>query len=126
MALSSLLVSLVLLALAPVGKTGASWDPAAHVIQAHGVAVADPRAPSADVARVKAQRQARVAASDKLRRALTALGYRADEASTTALLEHGQARNLDYGADGSVTLDLQLDVSDVPGLALPVAAKKTK
>ncbi|MEO6951972.1 MAG: hypothetical protein ABI321_09180 [Polyangia bacterium] len=126
MILSSQLVSLVLLALAPVGKTGASFDADAHRIEAHGVAVTDPRAPSADVARVKAERQARVAASDKLRRALTALGYRADEAATNALLEHGQARNIDYGADGSVTLDLQLDVKDVPGLALPAASSHKK
>ena len=124
MMLSCKLVSMVLLALAAVGKTGASWDADAHRLEAHGVAVADPRAPSADVARVKAERQARVAAGDRLRRALTALGYRGDEPTARALVERGQARNIDYGADGSVTLDLVIDVTEVPGLTLPAAPKK--
>ena len=124
MMLSFELVSLVLLALSVVGKTGASWDPDAQRLEAHGVAVADPRAPSADVARVKAERQARMAASDRLRRALTAMGYRGDDAAARVLLDRGQARNIDYGADGSVTLDLLLDVAGVPGLALPAVPKK--
>ena len=96
------------LALAPVGKTGASYDAAQHRIEARGAAVADPRAPSAEVARVKAERQARVEAAHKLGKALSALGWRGDEAATAA--------DVDYGADGSVTLTLSLSTE---GVALP-------
>jgi hypothetical protein len=108
----------VVLALAPVGKTGASFDPDAHKLEANGVAVADPRAPSADVARVKAERQARADANDKLRRALSALGNHDD-----AIVDKATTRTIDYGADGSVTLVLEVDTE---GLTLTPPAVPTK
>jgi hypothetical protein len=104
---------LVLLALAPVGKTGALFDAEVHSLEAHGVAAADPRAPSADVARVKAERQARADARDKLRRALSALGHHGDATADNALLDGATTKGLDYGADGSVTLTLALSTESL-------------
>ena len=101
------------LALAPVGKTGASYDAALHRIEARGAAAADPRAPSAEVARVRAERQARVEAANRLGKALSALGWRGDEASTRKLLEAATASDVDYGADGSVTMTLSLSTEGV-------------
>jgi len=112
---------LVVLALAAVGKTGASFDADTHVLEARGVAVADPRAPSADIARVKAERQARADATGRLRRALSALGHHDDP---TALLDKATTKTLDYGADGSVSVVLSMSTT---GLTLEVPkAKKAR
>lgn len=96
------------LAMTPVGKTGASYDAAAHRLEARGAAAADPRTPSADVARVKAERQARADAAHKLQKALSALGDRSDEVAVRKLLDGATASGIDYGADGSVSLTLSV------------------
>ncbi len=106
------------LALSPVGKTGAMYDAAAHRLEARGAAAADPRTPSADVARVKAERQARADAAHKLQKALSALGDRSDDAAMKKLLDAAIASNLDYGADGSVSLTLAISTD---GLTLTSA-----
>jgi hypothetical protein len=102
------------LALSPVGKTGASYDAAAHRLEARGAAAADPRAPNADVARVKAERGARADAGAKLKKGLTALGWHGDDAALTRLLD-GATAAPDYGADGSVVLVLSISTE---GLSL--------
>jgi hypothetical protein len=94
-------------ALAPVGKTGAQYDAEARRLEARGVAAADPRAPSAEVARVKAERAARADASQRLRRALAALGWHGDDAALQGLLD-GASAATDYGSDGSVVLVLSI------------------
>ena len=104
-----------LLALAPVARTGAAYDAAAHRLEARGAAVADPRAPSADVARVKAERLARADAGHKLQKGLSALGFRGDEAAMKKVLDGATASPPDYGADGSVVLVLSVSTD---GLAL--------
>ena len=96
------------LVLAPVGKTGASYDAAAHRLEAHAAAAADPRTPSAEVARVKAERQARADAAHKLQMGLSSLGDRSDEATTKKLLDGATAASVSYGADGSVSLTLSI------------------
>jgi len=111
--IATLLLALPL-ALAPVGKTGASYDAAQKRVEARGAAAADPRAPSADVARVKAERQARAEAAHKLGKALSALGWRGDEAAAKKLLEGATVSGVDYGADGSVTLTLWLSTGGLP------------
>ncbi len=110
MGVSALFARLVLvgLGLAPVGKTGARYDAEAHRLEARGAAVADPRAPSADVARVKAERLARADAGSKLERALSALGWRGDEAALKKIVEGATAAPPDYGSDGSVTIVLSV------------------
>ena len=95
------------LALAPVGKTGCDYDAEAHTLVARAAAAADPRAPSADVARVKAERTARAEATLKLKKALTALGWHGEAEAAQKLLE-GATGAPDYGADGSVVLKLTL------------------
>ena len=113
MGVAALLVALPL-ALAPVGKSGARYDADAHRLEARGASAADPRAPSADVARVKAERLARGRATDKLGKALHALGWRGDEAEQQKLLD-AAAGAPEYGADGSVTIVLTISTE---GLAL--------
>jgi len=105
------------LALAPVGKTGAKYDAEARRLEASGAAAADPRAPSADIARVKAERLARAEAAQKLRRGLSALGWHGDETTLQKLLD-GATAAPDYGADGSVTLVLSISTE---GLSLKAA-----
>ncbi len=102
---------LVGLALVAVGKTGASYDAEAHRLEARGAAAADPRTPSADVARVKAERLARADAGNKLQKGLSALGYRGDEAALKRLLETASASVPDYGADGSVAVVLSISTN---------------
>ena len=68
---------------------------------------------AATIARVKAERQARVEAVHKLGKALSALGWRGDEATTKKLLENAIASDVDYGADGSVTLTLSVSTEGV-------------
>ena len=114
MGVAGLLGVVVALALAPVGKTGAQYDAEAHQLSAKGAAAADPRAPSADVARVKAERAARADGTQKLKLALKALGLRADEAALQKLLDAATGAP-DYGADGSVTISLSISTE---GLAL--------
>jgi hypothetical protein len=94
-------------ALAPIGKTGAKYDAEAHRIEASGAAAADPRAPNADVARVKAERNARVDAAAKIRRGLVSLGWHGDDAAFETLITAATATP-DYGGDGSVTLVLSV------------------
>jgi len=95
------------LALTPVGKTGASYDAEAHRLEARGAAAADPRAPNADVARVKAERGARADAASKIKKGLSSLGWHGDEAAFGKLIEAASA-SPDYGADGSVVLVLSV------------------
>jgi len=97
----------VVVALALVGKTGAQYDADAHQLSAKGAAAADPRTPSADVARVKAERAARADATQKLTLALKSLGYRGEARALQKLLD-GAVGAPDYGADGSVTLSLSI------------------
>jgi len=59
---------------AAVGRTGAMFDAEAKQLIAHGAAAADVRAPTAAIARVKAERQARAAAEKKIIAALVELG----------------------------------------------------
>jgi hypothetical protein len=110
------------LALVPVGKTGARYDAEAHRLEARGVAAADPRTPSADVARVKAERLARADAASRIERALSALGWRGDEAALKRLVESATAAPPDFGADGSVTIVFSLSTEGLD-LKAPKEAK---
>jgi hypothetical protein len=107
----------VLFALAPVGKTGAMYDGEARRLEARGAAAADPRAPNADVARVKAERFARADAAQRLERGLRALGWHGDDAAWQKLLD-GATAAPDYGSDGSVVMVLSISTE---GLSLKPA-----
>jgi hypothetical protein len=99
-----------LFALAVVGKTGASYDAAAHRLEARGAAAADLRAPSAEVARVKAERSARAQAEKKLEAALRELGCKRDPAE---LAQSATVEDEQFGSDGSVELLLALPTKDL-------------
>jgi hypothetical protein len=101
------------LALTAVGKTGALYDGKAHRLQAHGAAAADLRAPSPQVARVKAERIARAQAEHRLADALDALGAELDDDALRKTLDQATIESERYGSDGSVELDLVLATKDL-------------
>jgi ribosomal protein L9 len=92
--------------LALVAVAGAQYDAAAHVLLARGSAAADTRTPSAAIARVKAERQARERAEKKLSQALKELGCKDVE-----ILKKAEIADETFGSDGSVELVLKLDTS---------------
>ncbi len=97
------------LALAALGKTGASFDVEAQRLEAHGAAAADLRAPNAQVARVKAERTARAQAEKKLVAGLAELGWKRPDSDVVAkLLETASVADERFGSDGSVELKLIL------------------
>jgi hypothetical protein len=106
-------VSGLFLAFALVGETGASYDRAAHRLEASGAAAADLRAPSAAVARVKAERTARARAEKKLAAALVELGLKADLDALAKRVEAATVAEERFGSDGSVELKLSLDTRDL-------------
>jgi hypothetical protein len=97
-----------------VGKTGAQFDSEAHVLSARGAAAADLRAPSATVARVKAERQARVQAEKKIVAALVELGDSRELDELQKQLDEAKISDERYGSDGSVELTLTLSTADLP------------
>jgi hypothetical protein len=99
--------------LAPVavGHTGAELDRAADKLTAHAAAAADLRAPSAEIARVKAERQARARAEKKLAAALTELGV--PEAELDKVVAAATVSDERYGSDGSVELTLTLATGEL-------------
>jgi len=96
---------LLFFALTAVGQTGALLDEKSGELEARGAAAADIRAPSATVARVKAERSARLAAEKKLTAALQALGKKE---GVEKLLEGAVVSDEQFGSDGSVELTLRL------------------
>jgi hypothetical protein len=98
------------LALVLVGSTGAAYDARAHRLQARAAAAADLRAPSAEVARWKAERTARARAEHKLEAALRALGADGDPGKIVANATIADER---YGSDGSVELTLALSTDGI-------------
>ena len=96
--------------LALVAIAGAQYDADAHLLSAKGVAAADLRAPSAAIARVKAERQARERAEKKLAAALKELGYKK---APDELLKKAEVSDEQYGSDGSIELLLKLDTSEL-------------
>ncbi len=98
------------LTLVMVGKTGAQFDADASLLCARGVAAADLRAPSAAIARVKAERQARARAEKKIDAALRILGVSEEEQGSAAKAE---TNSIEYGSDGSVELELKLSTKDL-------------
>jgi len=94
-------------------------------VEASGSSAADLFAPSADVARIKAERLARLRAAEKLRKALAQIG--SDEKLRPRLLAHGGAEqvsrldvekarvlSIDHAASGSVSLRLLLSLTAPP------------
>jgi hypothetical protein len=101
-------VGALVLALQLVGQTGASYDAKAARLSARGAAAADLRAPSAEVARVKAERAARKQAQSKIAAAVTALGGEPEPAELQKALEAGTISDEEFGSDGSVELVLTI------------------
>ena len=81
---------------------GAEYDAEKHWLQARGAAAADLRAPSAAIARVKAERQARERAEKKLEAALKQLKKDGET------LKKAEIADEQFGSDGSVALTLKL------------------
>jgi hypothetical protein len=99
---------------AAVGRTGATFDAEAKVVTAHGAAAADLRAPTAAIARVKAERQARSQAEKKIAAALVELGDTRDLDELNKQLADAKVADEKYGSDGSVELTLTLSTEEIP------------
>jgi hypothetical protein len=108
---------------AAVARTGALYDAEAHALTASGAAAADLRAPTATIARVKAERQARTAAEKKIVAALVELGDAADLEGLNKQVADAKVGDVRYGSDGSVQLTLTLATD---GLPLKRAGRKRK
>jgi hypothetical protein len=99
---------------AAVGRTGATYDAEAKLVSARGAAAADLRAPTAAIARVKAERQARTAAEKKIAAALVELGDTRELDELNKQLADAKVSDERYGSDGSVELTLSLSTEDLP------------
>jgi hypothetical protein len=99
---------------AAVGRTGASYDADAHTLSAAGAAAADLRAPTAAIARVKAERQARTQAEKKIVAALVELGDSRDLDTLNKQVAEAKVGDERYGSDGSVALTLTLATDELP------------
>jgi hypothetical protein len=97
-----------------VGRTGATFDAEAKALVARGQAAADLRAPTATIARVKAERQARAAAEKKLVAALVELGDTRELEELNKQLTDARVSDERYGSDGSVELTLTLATEELP------------
>ncbi|MCU1277291.1 MAG: hypothetical protein JWM53_837 [bacterium] len=108
------LLLLVIAAPVAVGRTGATFDAEAKALAARGQAAADLRAPTATIARVKAERQARATAEKKLAAALVELGDTRDPEELNKQLADAKVSDERYGSDGSVELTLTLSTDELP------------
>ena len=99
----------LLLAFRAVGATGAELDQAAHKLRTRAAAAVDLAAPSAEVARVRAEKQARSLCEKRLRAALVELGRKDADAATQA----GKlvVKKVDYMSDGAVVMEVELDLA---------------
>ena len=104
----------VLAAPAAVGRTGAMFDAEAKLVTARGQAAADMRAPTAAIARVKAERQARAAAERKIVAALVELGDTRELDELNKQVADAKVSDERYGSDGSVELTLSLSTEELP------------
>lgn len=96
-----------------------SWPDGVGVIEAPGSSAADLRAPSAEIALIRAERLARERAAERIKAALASLpGARTGQLpkDLDALIASAQVAAIDYGASGSVSLRLSLKL---PGLLPP-------
>lgn len=100
------------------------------VLEAAGSCAADLFAASADVARIKSERLARLRAEERLRKALASLVH--DDKQRAHLTAHGGAEqvakldpatarvlSVDYASSGSVSLRLELPLAPSPAGASP-------
>jgi hypothetical protein len=98
---------------AAVGRTGATFDAEAKQLSAHGASAADMRAPTAAIARVKAERQARSAAEKKIVAALVELGDTRELEELNKQVAEAKISDEHYGSDGSVELTLTLATDEL-------------
>lgn len=109
---------------------GVTVDWSAGTLEAAGSCAADLRAPSAEVARVKAERVARERAQGRLRAALRSLprGRWAGEPPTTEALEgalsQAETAKIFYGSNGSVSVRLRLATAALPVRLLPPGRRR--
>lgn len=109
---------------------GAAIDWEARTVEAPGSCAADPRTPSAEVARIKAERVARERARTRLRHALLGLargrwhGRPEKAAALDEAFDAAETQDLHYEANGSVSLRLRLKLDALPGKLLPPKAHR--
>ena len=108
------LLFVVIAAPVAVGHTGATFDVEAKALAARGQAAADLRAPTAAIARVKAERQARAAAEKKIAAALAELGDTREPEELDKQMADAKVSDERYGSDGSVELMLTLSTDELP------------
>lgn len=107
---------------------GVQLDAQRGVLLAAGSAAADLFAASADIARIKAERLARLRAEDRLRKALQLLGRDPKRRASWPQLgkldvTRATTAHIDYAATGSVSLRLELALQ--PPAAKPAVAPPT-
>ncbi|MCS6913478.1 MAG: hypothetical protein RMK29_04125 [Myxococcales bacterium] len=111
---------------------GVTVDWSAGMMEAVGSCAADLRAPSVEIARIKAERVARQRAQERLRAALRALprGRWAGPPPATEALEQalGQAEvtKVHYGSNGSVSVRLRLAIAALPVRLLSPSRRRTQ
>ncbi len=101
------------------------WEEGA--VEASGSCAADLRAPSAEVARIQAERVARERAQQHMRQALLALpkvrwaaGKEAPrETDLDPAVRGAETAAVDYGSNGSVSVRLRLKLAALPRALLP-------
>jgi hypothetical protein len=81
----------------------------AILLSAHGVCAADWRAPSAEIARVKAERTARTRAEKALDAAVQKARPQLDETERGKLVGEAKTVETRYGSDGSVEVTLAVE-----------------
>jgi hypothetical protein len=111
--MSALVVLALFAAPVAVAHTGATFDAEAKLVAAAGAAAADLRYPSAAVARVKAERQARAAAEKKIVDALVELGDTRDADAIGKDVAQAKITDERFGSDGSVQLTLSFSTADL-------------
>jgi len=96
-------------------------------VTARGVAAADWRMPSADVARAGAERRARGEGRNHLVEALRGLplggGRKLDEAGIERAVERARTQHVEYQSNGGVTLELVVGFGDWEEKGTPAAAE---
>ncbi len=97
-----------LLAFRAVAGTGAEHDAEAHKLRTRAAAAVDLAAPTAEIARVRAEKQARALCERRFKSALVHLG--SSEAAAEGLAAKYTVKKVDYMTDGAVVIEAELDV----------------
>jgi hypothetical protein len=97
----------------PIGTTGVRFDKAHDRYETTVAVAADLRAPSAQIARVRAESHAGVVAVDRFLLALKDVHHAAARDVVEGAVKKPSATDVLYGSDGSVTMTFALPIADL-------------